>query len=275
MPELPEVEHIARCLRTGGRGESGLIGERIEALVILCPKLTLGGRTDLGARLVSAPIHDVDRRGKYLRLRCTGADVVIHLRMTGDLLVVSEAAGDEPRHIRLRFDLSSRRSLVLDDPRRLAEAWIVDEGTWPRDDIAPDPLDPTWSAVELHRRLARGRRPLKAALLDQTLLSGLGNIWVDETLQRARLHPARTAGSLTLDEAGRVLVSARFVLRGAIDALEHEGLTWAYRSGRRGPLPGRVHGRAGGLCPDCEQLLVNLRLGGRTTTLCPACQPLP
>jgi formamidopyrimidine-DNA glycosylase len=274
MPELPEVEHIARSLRRGGRGHDGVVGLKLEMFSVVCPKLRIGGRADLVPRLASAGLVDVDRRGKYLRLRFSEADIVLHLRMTGDVIVVDPETTESPRHERLQLKLSNGRNLVLDDPRRLAEVWVVDEGAWPRADIADDPLEPSWSPSELHWRLGSLRRPLKIALLDQTVISGLGNIWVDETLHRAKIHPSRITCSLSLEEARQLLEAARTVLQSAIIDLEHAGLVWAHRGGFRGPLPGRVYGRGGGPCPDCGASLHSLRIGGRTTTVCDGCQPL-
>lgn len=279
MPELPEVESVRRSLARG------IIGWRVVRAEAHRPGVITGPR-EPRSMLLGARIARVERRGKSLALVAHDARALaVHLGMSGRLLLTSDA--DDPPHTHAAWRLAPphgsaarRTRLLFIDPRRFGGLW-----TYPSfDDLARDrwaPLGPDALAVDtdtLERRLRDTRRPLKAALLDQSLLAGLGNIYTDESLFRARLHPRRPADSLSRTELVALARCIRAILR---DALRAGGSTLADgqyvdSNGDDGAYQRRhlVYGRAGLPCASCRRLLDHAILASRTTVFCPTCQPL-
>ena len=272
MPELPEVESIRRSL------EPLVCGRRIVRAEILDARL---GRPepmlDLAARLEGESIAALDRRGKYLLVRFeSGRTLVIHLRITGSLR--HRQIGEERLgHERARLDLDDGTELAYRDVRRF--------GTWqlftPREleeyleaRVGPEPLGPDFSPELLSGRLAGRRTALKAALLDQRTLAGLGNIYVDEALWSARLNPAAEAGSLSRQATLRLYGAIRETLALGI---ARQGATlrdYALPDGETGSMQNefRVYGREGKPCERCGGAIAKARIAGRGTWFCPRCQ---
>jgi formamidopyrimidine-DNA glycosylase len=266
MPELPEVETIRIAL------DPLLAGRRIEQAEIADPRLTLPEPPDAVAQqLEGEHIVGIDRRGKYLLLRLgSGRVLLVHLRMTGSL-----------RADALEGDPHRRALLALDDGSHVAYRDIRRFGTWlllDAEDVDPY-LDARLGGEPLARgfrleRLAGRRAPVKAAILDQRTVAGLGNIYADEALWRARIHPLREAGSLTGGELKRLRRGIRDALRAGI---ARQGATirdYAGPDGATGSMQEefRVYGRAGRPCPRCGTSIAKTRVGGRGTWHCPSCQ---
>lgn len=275
MPELPEVEAIARALRDGGRGAPSVLDRVIEEVQFDDPGIIEGSAATVAARrLRGARIEAVRRRAKYLLIGTSAGTLVAHLRMTGDLEVDDDVAEQLP-YQRLRLALSGDLSLRFTDPRRLGKLWLTDDAASVMGDLGPEPFDPALTAPLLRERLAATTRTLKGALLDQRLLAGLGNIWADEALHRARLHPEQPADSLDEEEAGRLLDGIRGALEAGIEETTTE-LRWIHRAvpaaERDTEPPGRVHLREGAPCPTCGAAIERVRLAGRSTYFCPRCQ---
>ena len=264
MPELPEVETIRAAI------EPLLAGRRIERAEILDERLTRPEPPDAVAQqLAGERIAAVERRGKYLALRFeSGRVLLIHLRMTGGL----RAAAEHPHR---------RAVLVLDDGTSLAYTDVRRFGTWlllDAEDLEPylaarlgqEPLRRGFSLGRLEGR----RAPVKAAILDQRTVPGLGNIYADEALWRARIHPLRPAGSLSADEVKSLRRGIRAALRLGI---ARQGATlrdYAAPDGAAGGMQRefRVYGRDGEPCDRCRTPIEKTRVAGRGTWFCPSCQ---
>lgn len=288
MPELPEVETIRRTLAPvliGALVIGALRGEHPED--ILLDPWPVFARRVRRHRIVA-----LERRGKYLAARFEDGDrLVIHLGMTGELRL-SHPATAPGKHCHLALVLRSLRPLppsLVDqrqrfllrylDIRRFGRIALLDQAGWETFTarLGPEPLDPTLDPRALWSRLRERRAAIKAALLDQALLAGIGNIYADETLFQARLHPARRCRTLSLDEVERLLVALRTVLSAAI---ENAGTTIRdYRDGqgRAGSFQSQlqVYGKqAGTPCPRCGTGLARIRIAGRSSVFCPGCQLL-
>jgi formamidopyrimidine-DNA glycosylase len=273
MPELPEVETVRAQL------VPVLTGRTLRAVEILDGRLTRPfDPRQVAAQLKGERVADVARRGKYLVVRFeTGLVLLVHLRMTGSFLV---ATGGE-----LPTDPHERAVLNLDDGTDVAYRDVRRFGTWlllEEDALDPylaarlgeEPLGTRFTTRQLQRRLAGRRAPVKAALLDQRTAAGLGNIYVDEGLWYARVHPLRPAGTLDLDEIAAVRTGLRRALRVGI---RRQGATLSdYRTpnGGRGSMQDefKVYGREGEPCLRCGTLIAKTRTGGRGTSYCPECQ---
>ena len=274
MPELPEVETICRQLAPH------LKGRRLLGVEILDPRWTRPLEPVFVADgLRGTKVERVSRSGKYLVWTLSGERyLLIHLRMTGALLFDPPA---EPPHLRVRFTLDAGHRLAYVDPRRFGTGHLV-LGAAARDAylesrLGVEPLTPAFTAEHL-RRLARGRRaPIKAFLLDQRRIAGVGNIYADEALFRAGVHPLRPAGRLTaaqwdgLRDAVEAALAAGIEAKGAtIDDFRHV-------DGARGSFQDLflVHRRGGEPCSHCGRTIRKIVVGGRGTYVCESCQPKP
>lgn len=276
MPELPEVEVIARRLRDGAGGFSPLVGRTI-ASVRVPSKLVLRNISALRARarLAGAQVRGVRRRAKHIVLDTyrdgVAGALVLHLRMTGDLnLVPTDAL--LPRFTRLALDLNGGWTLAFTDRRHLGTAHVVDDASPLLAGLGPEPLDRAFDVDALAARL-KGARPIKATLLDQRVIAGIGNIYADEALFRARLAPTRRTSSLSRGEIEELHVAIRAALTDSIDSLLGQGtrIAWRYLN-RASASPFLVYGRGGEPCLRCGSVLAVLRVAGRTTVACPTCQ---
>lgn len=261
MPELPDVEGFRRVLADCAQGRTI---QRVEVR-------DAGVLHGIGARRLSRDLEgrkftEPERHGKWLLAHTGGPSLLLHFGMTGRL--VCAAADDEPhRHDRVLFTLGGGRQLRYRDQRKLKGLWLADDPEAARrlDDQGPDAL--TVSRADFDAALTSRRGRLKAALTDQSLLAGLGNLLADEILWQSRLHPSRATGSLTDDERATLHRTMRRVLRTSVRA-EHVPPRDNWLTGHR-DAPG------GAPCPRCDTRLCSSRIAGRTTVWCPRCQPEP
>jgi len=275
MPELPEVETIRLAL------EPHVVGRRFERVDIDDPRLVRPFEpVAVAAELEGERVAALDRRGKYLIVRFeSGRVLLIHLRMTGSLRHVADGALADDPHRRAVVKLDDGSDVAYRDVRRF--------GTWQLlepDEVDPylqrrlggEPLERAFTARRLSERLAGRRAPIKAALLDQRTVAGLGNIYVDEALWRAQVHPLRPAGTLDADEVAELTRSIREALRAGIARQGASLRDYSTPDGRRGRMQERfrVYGRAGEPCPRCGTPVDKIRAGGRGTWYCPNCQRL-
>ena len=276
MPELPEVESVRRQL------EPALLGRRFARVAIADPRLVRPYEpAEVAAELEGERVAAVERRGKYLVVRFeSGRVLLIHLRMTGSLLCAPHGSLPDDPHRRAVVNLDNGSDVAYRDVRRFG-TWLLLE---PGEDepylgtrVGDEPLDALFTAARLGERLAGRRTSLKAALLDQRTIAGMGNIYVDEALWRARLNPLRPADGLDGAELRRLH-------RGVRAALEHglarQGSTLRdYRlpDGGAGAMQDefRVYGRGGEPCDRCGSAIAKTRVAGRGTCYCPSCQPEP
>ncbi|HEU4758593.1 MAG TPA: bifunctional DNA-formamidopyrimidine glycosylase/DNA-(apurinic or apyrimidinic site) lyase [Dehalococcoidia bacterium] len=281
MPELPEVETIRRDLRPLVAGRTiteAWVSPKAPRLVQLIPPdefcRSLAGRT----------IQDVGRRGKYLLFELSpaaggpasggaGLTWIVHLRMTGSLQHHRSACPDGP-HLRARFRLDNGASLCYVDLRKLGTMWLIDDPSLVVGKLGPEPLDEAFGPQDL-RALLRGRSaPVKAVLLDQGALAGIGNIYADEALFAAKVRPRRAARTLSKGETQRLHAAIRRVL---LEAMGNRGSSfrdYVDAAGREGEhhLYVKVFRRTGRPCLDCGTPIRRIKVGGRSTHFCPKCQ---
>jgi formamidopyrimidine-DNA glycosylase len=273
MPELPEVETIRTSL------EPRLLGRRLEDVEILDSRLTRPiDPAEVAAKLVGERVAAVDRRGKYLIVRFeSGLVLLIHLRMTGNLAHSSNGASAAEPHLRAVVRLDDGSDITYRDVRRFG-TWLVLRA----DELDPylaarlgaEPLEAAFTPRDLADRLTGRRAPVKAVLLDQRTLAGVGNIYADEALWRARVDPRRAAGDLAKPELGALHRGIRRALEAGI---ARQGATLRdYRmpDGNAGGMQHefKVYGRAGEPCSRCGTPIEKTRIAGRGTWFCPGCQ---
>jgi formamidopyrimidine-DNA glycosylase len=268
MPELPEVETVRRSLQP-------IVGRRIEAVEVFDGRLRRPLAADFASRLAGRCITAIDRRAKYLLVRLSGGDTLLaHLGMSGALLL-QPAGTARVEHDHVRLQLSGRVQLAFNDPRRFG---LLRVGRGDRftelDHIGLDPLDDTFSLGNLVT-LARGRKkPVKNLLMDQRALGGIGNIYANEILFRARIRPGRQARRLTRAELARLFDATRAVLAHAIELGGSSISDYRDASGRPGYFHLRlsVYDRAGAPCPRCRTAVRRAVHAGRSSFYCPTCQ---
>jgi len=274
MPELPEVETIRRQLAPLVEGRT------LVRLEILDPRWSRPlAPQKLTDAIEGRRIERLGRRGKYLVWSLAGdVHLAQHLRMTG--AVLCEPRPDPP-HVRVRLELRPKRRLVIVDPRRFGTGELLLGGdaleAFFAARLGVGPFDEGFTPEHL-RALARGRvAPIKALLLDQRRIAGVGNIYADEALFRAGVHPLRPAGRLSREQYARLRETVIAVLREGIDARGATIDDFRHVDGVRGSFQDRflVHRRAGEPCPRCGRTIVKMVVAGRGTYVCEACQPRP
>jgi formamidopyrimidine-DNA glycosylase len=273
VPELPEVETVRAQLAPV------LVGRELEHVSILDPRLVRPLEpAEVEAELEGERVAAVERRGKYLVVRFdSGRVLLVHLRMTGSLRhAPAGTLGDDP-HRRAVVRLDDGSEVAYRDVRRFGTWLLLEPGEadpYLAARLGDEPLEPRFRTEQLRRRLAARRAPIKAALLDQRTLAGMGNIYADEALWRARIHPLRPAGGLGPDELRRLHRGVRDALRAGI---ARQGATlrdYAAPDGASGRMQRefRVYGREGEPCTRCGTPIEKIRLAGRGTWYCPGCQ---
>jgi len=273
MPELPEVETIARLLREGGEGQPSLLGCTIRDFDLLWPgTLAEPAPRQFRHLIIGQEFKAIDRRGKFLVFELSNHYLLIHLRMSGDILV---GEGEQPlgEYSRLALYMENGVQLSFNDARKFGRAWLVEDSQSVLGKLGPEPLDESFTAEAFHRRLQARRRQLKPLLLDQSFLAGLGNIYVDEALHLARLHPLTLANNLSRRQAGNLLAAIRQVLREGIRR-NGSSIDWVYRGGDF-QNQFRAYQRTGEPCPECGTLIERIVVAQRGTHICPQCQPSP
>lgn len=278
LPELPEVETIVRELRTGqGRSPAALPGLRIRTTRFFWEgSLASPDPQEFINKTSGKIVADVARRGKFILIQLETGAILVHLRMSGDLRVENIAAtglnGQPPLpHDRLAILLEGDLALIFNDPRKFGRVWFARETEEITGSLGPEPLSDSFQAADLFEKLHSRSRQVKPLLMDQTFLAGIGNIYADEALHRARLHPRRRSDTLSEEEGAALWSAIRHTLRLGI---ENNGasIDWVYRGGefQNNFL---VYQQTGIPCPDCGRAIERIVVGQRGTHYCPSCQP--
>lgn len=273
MPELPEVETIKRVL------EPQIQGLTIEKVTVRRPEVTAYPTSDEFCRLLAGQvISHMTRRGKFLIIQLSSNDrIILHLRMTGCLLV-TPADYPEEKHTHIIISLNNGKELRFSDTRRFGRFGLLQKGEGDTysgiEKLGVEPFDKSLNAEYLSSRLGKRKKAVKECLLDQSVIAGIGNIYSDEILFTAGIHPARPAGSLKIKEWERLAAAiperiSYFIEANRItpeDYLETRG-----RDYRNTPFL-QVYGHEGKNCPVCGELLCKMVIAGRSSVFCPRCQ---
>lgn len=268
MPELPEVETIRRAI------EPRMVGAQILDIALADPSITTPHEPETLQLAIGATIRAVLRRGKYLIVLLSGnSGLVLHLRMTGVLFFT---AGPSVMRVRAELGLSNGERLIFADNRRLGKIQFYHDLKPLLQRLGPEPLDSDFTEEAFLDAVSRHRIPIKAALLDQSIVAGIGNMYADEALFKSRIHPKRTACSLGRDELSRLRVSIRHVLEQAIARQGASVDTYWLPDGGRGTAQEYfcVAHRKGNPCPRCGTPIERVMVRNRGSYYCPKCQPL-
>ncbi len=277
MPELPEVETIARELRDGsGDYRSSIIGCQIIRADLLWKRTLAEPDPEKFQKLiVGQTIRSLSRRGKFLVFSLSALTLLIHLRMSGDMRVEythvdTGAARPLEKHDRLTLEFNNGQRLVFNDTRKFGRAWLVKDPAEVLGGLGPEPLDDKLTSEIFFSMLHCRVRQLKPLLMDQNFIAGLGNIYTDEALHLAKLHPLAVSDQISREQSARLLAAIREVLS---EGIRRNGasIDWVYRGGDF-QNHFRVYGRAGSPCPTCGTSIERLVVGQRGTHICPNCQ---
>ena len=274
MPELPEVEIVRLGL------SRKLPGRKIKKTTVLREASVGHPHADQFSRLVTGhTFHEVKRRGKYLLIDLDkGAGLAVHLRMSGRLLMDPKAKVSAP-HVRIRFDLDNGEKLLFEDMRVFGRIWYIPKGKTFEEiiptlaELGPEPLDDS-GPEQLAQALKKRSQSIKTALLDQTVIAGIGNIYADECLYLAKIHPLRPARDVSAAELKVLRRKISFVLRQAIELGGSTLRNYTDSSGVNGNYQSSslVYGRAGQPCRTCKTPIARLKIAGRSAHFCPKCQ---
>ncbi len=269
MPELPEVETIKNELLPH------VIGRRITDVTLLWEGIVRQlSVEEFRSRLAGQEITAVARRGKYLIFSLSSGDLlVIHLRMTGSLLL-SRDSSPPPKYTRAIIHLDNGTNIFFRDPRKLGVMLLVEDRNTIVCKLGPEPLEPDFTPELLAQRLAKRKAPVKAVLLDQSFIAGIGNMYADEALFTARIHPLRPGDSLSPDEVKRLYRAIQQALWSGISNKGASTNPYFRPSGERGTAHSqfRVAHRGGQPCPACGTAIQRLPIRNRGSYLCPKCQ---
>jgi len=273
MPELPEVETIRRLLRNGGLNSPSLINMKIIGAEVLWDRTVVEPAASIFIdKVINQTIKDVDRRGKFLILVLADYNLLIHLRMSGDILIESL---DEPlgKHHRVVLILDEGIKLAFVDPRKFGRVWLLTETSRVIGALGPEPLSDEFTRGSFFQRLNNHHRQIKPLLLDQNFLAGMGNIYTDEALHCAKIHPLLKSDQITRKQSDRLWECIRSIL---LEGIKNNGasIDWVYRGGDYQNYF-RVYQRRGEPCQVCGVDIERIVVGQRGTHFCPECQPLP
>ena len=271
MPELPEVETVRRGL------EKLILGKTIQSVEVKYPKMIQMDLDAFRQDLLGQEIRSMRRRGKYLLFYLTDKVLISHLRMEGKYLFYPDAV-PERKHAHVFFQMTDGGTLVYEDVRKFGTMELLRkdqlEAYFAARKLGPEPTEADFLLPPFAAALSRSKKPIKPYLLEQTLVVGLGNIYVDEALWRARIHPARPAASLKPAEVKRLREQIIEVLQLGIEKRGSTIRTYRNALGEDGTMQDflQVYGKTGQPCARCGSPIEKIKLGGRGTHLCPHCQ---
>lgn len=273
MPELPEVETFRLTFLHGTEAVPSLLGKQICGVSLLWEKTLESPSTqEFKRRIKGQTILDIDRRGKYLLFRLSQDELLIHLRMSGDLVV---EADDEPvaKHHRLLIALKGGLRLAFNDTRKFGRVWLVHDSTALLSHLGPEPLDQAFTPEVFYQMTKNLNRQIKPLLLDQHFIAGMGNIYTDEALYLAGIHPLTKSDTLNRNQVELLYKAIRTVLQEGI-LRNGSSIDWVYRGGDFQNYFQVFH-RTGEECYRCGTAIERIIVGSRSTHICPKCQLLP
>ena len=269
MPELPEVETIKNELAPH------IIGRKLTGVTLFWEGIVRQPSVeDFCSCLVGQRVTGLARRGKYLILSLTSdKSLIIHLKMSGSLLLKSNCSDD--RFTRAIIYLDEAMGLYFRDPRKLGVMWLVGDRNTIVGKLGPEPLETGFTPEVLVQRLHNRTAPIKALLCEQPFIAGIGNMYADEALFAAGIHPLRPGGSLSWDEIGRLHSAIKQVLRSAIGNKGASVLNYFRPGGELGTahFEFKVAHRGGKPCPNCGTPIQRIPIRNRGSYFCPKCQP--
>jgi formamidopyrimidine-DNA glycosylase len=276
MPELPEVETIVREMR-----DARLIGLRIEKAYVFWDRtISNPTPTSFCKNIAQQTIRDINRRGKFIVISLSKDTLLVHLRMTGKF-IINEDDSSASSHERVRLCLNDGRLLHYEDQRKFGKWHLVNNPEVILQHIGLEPLSSDFNLEAFHKLLRGRNRQIKPFLLDQSRVAGLGNIYVDEALWAAKIHPLRTVERLTEKEIMLLHHSIIQVLKEGVEntgtSLGDARANYFSVSGRRGGHQHKlkVFRRDGLPCPRCQTIIKKIVVAQRGTHFCPHCQPAP
>ncbi|VTS16651.1 formamidopyrimidine-DNA glycosylase [Streptococcus pseudoporcinus] len=273
MPELPEVETVRRGL------EKLVVGKCIESVTVKVPKMIVSNPETFAGDLTGQEILSIGRRGKYLIFRFSDLLMISHLRMEGKYLIF-EGAVPENKHFHVFFHFRDGSTLVYQDVRKFGTLELIARDGldlyFSQRKLGPEPTKNEFKLKIFETALRLSKKPIKPLLLEQKVVAGLGNIYVDEVLWAAKVHPLRLAADLKKAEIKRIHDQTVAILAFAIDKGGSTIRTYQNTLGMDGCMQDylQVYGQTGKPCPRCGSAILKLKVGGRGTHYCPKCQKL-
>ena len=272
MPELPEVETIKNELLPH------VVGRSISGVTLFWEGIVRQPSVEeFCSRLIGQEITRVTRRGKYLILNLNSNEVlIIHLKMSGSLLLKPTSA-EPDKYVRAIIHLDNGTTLHFRDPRKFGKMWLVKDKNTVVNKLGPEPLETGFTPQVLAQRLNNRTAPIKALLCDQTFIAGIGNMYADEALFSAKIHPLRLGGSLSHSEIERLHGAIKQVLQAAIGNKGASIVNYYRPGGELGTahFEFKVAHQRGETCPVCSTPLKRITVRNRGTYFCPNCQPAP
>ena len=265
MPELPEVQTVVNHIRPK------LIGKKINSINVIWPKVLHNFTTNEADLIVkNKEIKDVYRRAKFIIIQLKKCILAIHLRMTGKLYFHNDSI---PKHSTAVFDISNGQKLIFNDVRKFGRIYLFKDLSFINSRHGPEPLKNSFTNALFKSMLESRKRNIKALLLDQSFLSGLGNIYVDESLWRTKIHPNSSSNLIPKKKVYLLRKNIRTILRNAIDKKGTTIINFSI-NGQSGKYAHdlRVYGRDGKSCKSCESKIIKLKVAGRGTYICNECQ---
>ena len=270
MPELPEVETIKNELLPH------IVGHCITGVTLFWDGIVRQPSVkEFCSRLIGQRITGVNRRGKYLIFGLNSAnELIIHLRMTGSLLL-KPASAEPEKFVRAILHLEKNTVLHFNDPRKLGAMWLIEDEKTVIGKLGAEPLEASFTPQVLAQQLSKRTAPIKALLCDQTIIAGIGNMYADEALHAAKIHPLRKANGLSSQEIQRLYRAINHVLLQAISKKGASIDTYKRPSGENGTAHHSFHvaHQGGKPCPSCGTIIQRLAIRNRGCYFCPNCQP--
>ncbi|MFZ0368738.1 MAG: DNA-formamidopyrimidine glycosylase [Halobacillus sp.] len=273
MPELPEVETVRQTLKTL------ILNKTIDDVSVYWGNIIKNPKDpdEFKRLLKNQSFLDIERKGKFMIFHMEDLVLVSHLRMEGKFGLY-DAEVEKPKHTHIVFHFTDGTELRYDDVRKFGTMHVFPKGEEkdlkPLNQLGPDPFDKAFTLDYFFHKLQKTSRNIKAVLLDQSIVAGLGNIYVDEALYRARIHPERLANQLSKEEADRIRKSSVQIIEEAISLGGSTIRSYLNSQGKIGSFQQnlKVYGKQDTICKECGDLIIKTKVSGRGTHICPTCQ---